>query len=77
MAKYEVKSDAAVFTIKYRAICMKRDYRGDWRESIDQAYDDALQHQSENKSHEIDIEVEQKQSYAIKIDEKFKSKFID
>ncbi len=55
-----LKSKNAEFSLRYRAICLSGDYRGNWKADKSTALNDALRHQQKH-NHQVDIEVEQKQ----------------
>lgn len=68
MAQHIVETQKAIFTVRYRAVCKNSDYTGWWRSNKLQAQKDALNHQNGNQSHEVKIEVEQKQHYLIDLE---------
>ena len=70
MAKKEFISNNARFTIKYRAVCLKGDYKGPPRDSEYDADYDAFKHQNKFPTHKVEIEIEQTQSMRIKFNKK-------
>ena len=48
--------------ISYRALCMTCNYKGHWRDIMNEAEEDARGHKAANPSHKLEIEIEQKLS---------------
>lgn len=60
MAEQVIKNELSRFSTKYRAVCQDDSYKGNWRSTVSEAYQDARDHrQNGNSSHIIDIEVKQ------------------
>ncbi len=60
------RSEDAMFSIKYRAVCLENDYVGSWKPTEDEAIIDALAHQKSH-GHHVDIEIKQTQLMRISI----------
>ena len=53
-----LKDTQVSLSLKHRALCEEGDYRGRWRASVEQAFDDARRHRADagNETHVIRIE---------------------
>lgn len=49
----------ASLTVRYRAKCKKGDLTSAWRATLEEAQDDALDHQDAKPSHQVQITTEQ------------------
>jgi len=68
MAKNNIlKSNAFTSITQYKAICVEKDFRGEWRSTKKEAIQDALAHQQIKPSHKMEILVQQKQRYQLTI----------
>jgi hypothetical protein len=61
MKKQTVENEHAQFTFRHRAICEDDSYKGDWRNDIELARQDARDHRQKpgNRNHIIRIVTEQ------------------
>jgi len=68
MAKQNIfKSKAFTSVLKFQAVCKKNDFSGEWRLTKKEAILDALEHQGSNKSHKVEILVENMQQFTLTI----------
>jgi hypothetical protein len=66
-AKNILKNDSFKSTIRYKAVCVKKDLKSSWRATEKEAVLDALDHQNTNPQHVVEILVEQTQTFTAKI----------
>ncbi|MTH13937.1 hypothetical protein [Flavobacterium sp. LC2016-01] len=68
MAKKNIiKSDTFKLIRQFKAICKEKDLSCDWKNTEDEAILDAINHQNTNITHSVDILVQERQEYIMKI----------
>lgn len=59
MATKIYSNEMASHSLRHRAVCNDCNYKGPWRENINDAYQDANQHMAVNPNHSMEIITEQ------------------